>query len=73
METTITKKIKGSIMENIFDSDENCNIRYYNAKNCTNYDPDKTYLFQVKIRHDENECAKTLLNNAIKKRLEHGV
>lgn len=68
METIIRKKIKRSIMENIFDSDENCNVRYYEAKNAVDYDPEKTYTFEVKIRHNEDEDPKTLLNNAIKKR-----
>jgi len=69
METTITKKLKGAIMENIFDSDENCNVRYYNAKNVieNEYDPEKFYTFEIKIRHAEEEDPKELLNKAIKK------
>jgi hypothetical protein len=68
METTINKKVKGSIMENIFDSDENCNIRYFEAKNCELYDSEKIYNFEVKIRHSEDQDPKELLNNAIKQR-----
>lgn len=67
METRLTKKIKGTIIEAIFESDENCNIRFFNAKNCKNYDPEEVYTFEILIRHNENEDAKTLLNNAIKK------
>ena len=69
METTITKKVKGSIMENIFDSDENCNVRYYNAKNVSenNYDPEKVYTFEIKIRHNEDQDAKVLFAQAMSK------
>jgi AAA15 family ATPase/GTPase len=67
-ETTITKRVKGTIIENIFDSSSDVNIRYYNAKNVpeNEYDPEKVYTFEIKIRHDEDQDAKELLNQAIK-------
>lgn len=69
METTITKKVKGSIIENIFESDENCNVRYYNAKNVkdSDYDPEKVYTFEIKIRHNEDQDAKVLFAQAMSK------
>jgi hypothetical protein len=67
METTITKRIKGSVIENIFESNNNCNVRYYEAKNIKddNYDPDKVYTFEIKIRHNEDQDPIELLNKAI--------
>lgn len=69
METTITKKIKGSVMENIFDKDENCNIRYYKNLNLffnEIYNPEKVYTFEIKIRHNEDQDPKELIKQAIK-------
>lgn len=68
METTITKRQKGAIMENIFDSSDIVNIRYYDAKNihANDYDPDKVYTFEIKIRHNEDQEPKQLLEQAIK-------
>lgn len=69
METTITKKLKGSVMENIFDSDKNCNVRYYKNLNLffnELYNPEKVYTFEIKIRHNEDQEAEQLLKTAIK-------
>jgi hypothetical protein len=68
MHTTITKRLKGAIMENIFDSSDIVNVRYYNAKNVSDndYDPEKVYTFEIKIRHNEDEEPKQLLEQAIK-------
>lgn len=68
METTITKRVKGTIIENIFESSKTCNVRYYNAKNVSenDYEPEKVYTFEIKIRHSEDQNAKQLLNHAIK-------
>jgi len=66
METLLRKRIKGTIIENIFESDKNCNIRYYNALNAENYDPERFYTFEIKIRHNEDQDPKELLETAIK-------
>lgn len=66
METTITKRVKGSIIENIFESSSDVNIRYFNAKNIKGeYDPENVYTFEIKIRHNEDEDPKKLLAKAI--------
>lgn len=63
METTIRKKIKGAIMETIFESDENCNVRYFtNNDDVNDFDPEKKYMYTIVIRHSENENPKELLN-----------
>ena len=59
MEKTITKRVKGSIIENIFESSSDVNIRYFNAKNIKGeYDPENVYTFEIKIRHNEDEDPK---------------
>ncbi len=66
MEKTITKRVKGSIIENIFESSSDVNIRYFNAKNIKGeYDPENVYTFEIKIRHNEDEDPKKLLAKAI--------
>ena len=66
METTVTKRVKGSIIENIFESSSDVNIRYFNAKNVIGeYDPENVYAFEIKIRHNEDEKPKQLLPKAI--------
>lgn len=66
METTITKRVKGSIIENIFESSSDVNIRYFSAKNVTEeYDPENVYTFEIKIRHNDHENPKKLLAKAI--------
>ena len=66
METFVNKKLKGSVMENIFESSKTVNVRYYEAKNADNYDPNEIYTFEIKVRHNEDEDPKELLNKAIK-------
>jgi len=69
METTITKRLKGTIMENIFDSSDIVNVRYYKNLNLffnALYDPEKNYTFEIKIRHNEDQEPKQLLEQAIK-------
>ena len=66
METFVNKKLKGSVMENIFETSNTVNIRFYNAKNADNYDPNETYTFEIKVRHNEDEDPKELLKKAIK-------
>ncbi len=68
METTIRKKVKGSTMVNLFDSSELVNIRYYKAKNNLkeeDYNENESYLYEIKIRHNEDENPEKLLANAI--------
>jgi hypothetical protein len=68
METIITKRIKGSTMEAIFDS-SNINVRYYKNLNLffnAIFDPEKVYTFEIKIRHNEDQEPKQLLEQAIK-------
>ena len=66
METIVNKKLKGSVMENVFDSTKTVNIRHYKAKSADNYNPEETYTFEINVRHNEDEDPKELLNKAIK-------
>jgi len=66
MQTTITKTVKGSTMESIFD---NCNlfsVRYFNAVNIdeNNYNPNKNYKYEITIRHAEDTDANVLFEEA---------
>lgn len=70
METTITKKVKGSTMETIFDSTELINIRYFKIKDKLfkkkDFDENATYVYEINIRHNDNENPEELLLNTIK-------
>jgi hypothetical protein len=68
METTIIKTVKGATMEQLFNDDANCNIRYYKALNLKNekdYNPEEKYRFEILIRHTEETEAEKLFQNAI--------
>lgn len=69
MTTTIHKKVKGSVMEQIFDKAETLSVRYYNTSDVEDkdYDATKEYNFEIVIRHPEETDAKKLFNSAIKK------
>ena len=67
METTISKRLKGEDMEIIFNNSEIVNIRYYKAiLKEKDYFPNKTYLFEIKIRHNEEEDPEKLFLKAKK-------
>ena len=69
METTIKKRVKGQTMETLFDRTDLINIRFFrnlNLKNESDWNEDKTYLYEIKIRHNEDENPLKILNNAIK-------
>lgn len=85
METTLFKKVKGSTMEKLFEHSEKMSIRYFSAtdlKEESEYDPDKYYTYEVKIRHAEESDANELFisevqriekpkkNKDVKKRIE---
>ena len=67
METRIKKRVQGEILEKLFD--ENSFIRYTKGLNIVDeeYDGKNVYLFEINIRHNENENPKELFNNALKK------
>lgn len=67
METLIRTREKGAVIEKIFDSSKECNIRHYAAENAQNYDPEQFYTFEVNIRHSEDQDPKELLEKAIEK------
>lgn len=72
METTIKKKVKGIIIENLFYNSGNdlFNIRYLSnldIKSDEEYLENKVYNYEIRIRHAENTNAKILLNKAIEK------
>ncbi len=70
METTIIKRVKGSTMEKLFDNPEIINIRYFKAKidfDKIKYNENSSYFYELKIRHNENEDAEILFENAVKK------
>ena len=68
MTTTINQKVKGSVMEQIFDKAEILSVRYYNTSDVEDkdYDATKEYNFEIVIRHPEGTSAKRLFNSAIK-------
>lgn len=67
METRIKKRVQGEILEKLFD--ENSFIRYTKVLNIVDeeYNNENEYLFEINIRHNENENPKELFNNAFKK------
>lgn len=69
METTITKTVKGSIMEQVFESSgtSKISVRHYKVLGVTdeNYDPEQEYEFEITIRHPEGTDARKLLYYAI--------
>ena len=67
METRIKKRVQGEILEKLFD--ENRFIRYTKGLNIVDkeYDGKNVYLFEINIRHNENENPKELFNIALKK------
>ena len=69
METTFTKKVKGGIIETIFDnSTEDFSIRFFNClESVENWDENKTYKYKIIIRHSENTDARKLLSEEIKR------
>lgn len=68
METVIKKTVKGKTMEAVFDKTQIVNIRYFQALDIPEegYDEEKTYTFEIKIRHNEGESPKRLFNKAVK-------
>lgn len=68
MTTTINQKVKGSVMEQIFDKAEKFSVRYFDAKNVSekDYNPEQEYEYEIVIRHPEGTSAKRLFNSAIK-------
>ena len=70
MESTITKKVKGLIMENLFDNPDLINIRYFKNKTLKleeDFNKEYEYTYEIKIRHNSKENPKNLLDEAIKK------
>jgi len=68
METYIKKKLEGRVMEALFNDSSIVNIKYFRALNLddeSQYDQNKKYLYEIKIRHSEDSDPKILLNAAI--------
>lgn len=68
METTITKRLQSDKMVKIFESTDLINIRYFSARNFKGADfkEDNTYTYDIVVRHNEDEDALSLFNNALK-------
>lgn len=69
METRFKKSIKGKIMESLFDNCDSFMVKFYNnltLKEGDEFNEEKTYKYDILIRHSENTDAKKLLNEAIK-------
>jgi len=71
MQTTFKKKVKGIVMENIFDNSpsEQLSVRYYKnltMKDDEEFNEDRVYNYEIIIRHPDGTDAITLFDNAIK-------
>lgn len=70
MQTTIHKKVKGSVMEQIFDKAETFSVRYFNIPSFDGdfrkYNKNQEYDYEIVIRHPEKTDAEKLFNKAIK-------
>ena len=69
MITTIKRKVKGWKMEQLFDnSPNNFMIKYFRAINTaySDYDPQKTYCYEIILRHNEDINIRYEFYNAIK-------
>jgi len=67
MTTTITKTVKGSTMEFIFDNCETFSVRHFKALDLVNekdYNPENRYKYEITIRHAENKGANLLFEEA---------
>lgn len=56
-------------METLFDKTDLINIRFFKNKNIKSdkdYSKEEVYLYEITIRHNEDEDPKKILNNAIK-------
>jgi hypothetical protein len=69
METTLFKTVKGSTMENLFNSSSLLNIRHYRPVSDmvtdANYNQDDRYAYEIVVRHPEESNAETLFQKAI--------
>lgn len=67
MHTTITKSLKGVIMEHIFEHQkETVYVKHYKGKleDGEKYDPENVYKFEITVRHNEDEDPKQQIKNA---------
>lgn len=65
METTIKKTVKGATMEALFDNCELFSVRYFEMLDkLVDYDPEKRYKYEIKIRHAEGTDANVLFEEA---------
>jgi len=67
METRIKKRLNVSVMQKLFDNYDLINIRFFKAEKFKKNDDAESYLYQINIRHNENEDPEKLLLTAIKK------
>ncbi|MFA5300529.1 MAG: hypothetical protein WC389_20270 [Lutibacter sp.] len=65
METTITKTVKGSTMEQIFESSKVLIIRHYKKIESQNiiHKPEQKYIYKIKICNPEGTDAATLFQS----------
>lgn len=69
MESDIIKKITPNQLIKLFDNPTLVNIRSYEptkVKTISKRDFDKAFYYKIRVRHNEKENAKTMLETAIK-------
>lgn len=70
MESTIQKLLSLKEMESLFDNTDKINIRFYRplkkVESKKFFDNDKKVVFLIKIRHNEEEEPKDILEDALK-------
>ena len=68
METTFKRTVKGAIMESIFDSCNLFSVKYYQnltLKKDEDFNEEKLYKYELRIRHSEGTDAKVLFTQAV--------
>lgn len=69
METTIRRKVKAKVLEEIFDNCTSFSVRYFNASNFieSEYSPENIYSYEIKIRHAEEANARKLFDDEVRR------
>jgi hypothetical protein len=69
METTFKQTLKGTLMDDMFEAQhEEFSVKYYSLVNDEpDFDIEKSYMYEIRIRHPEETNGKKLFNDALKK------
>lgn len=71
MQTTFNATVKGWIMESIFDNCDSFLVKHYNnlsLKADEEFEDDKSYQYEISIRHNEGEKARKIFEKEVKAR-----